>query len=289
MNRYCFLYVMILALAFAPGCDTEEEPIPAYIKINPVQLTTTEEEGSNSHKIEYAFIYVNEEFLGGYFIPSTIPVLQEGPVTIQLDPGIKANGLAFNPDIYPFYQRYEVNVSLRPGEVTEVNPQTKYRENCAFPIQEEFNASNHIFTADIDEDPSTVIEVSSVDGFEGNSGRIELTQANPSIIFGSDFNRNDLSSLPNNGTAVWLEVNYKGGTEMIFGVIGIDEFGNPESFPEYGVNRSADWNKIYFDLSQIIREQRFVAFQIFGAATLPSGASNATVLIDNIKLVHFEF
>jgi hypothetical protein len=289
MSRLSFLFLVLTAFIFSPGCDTEEEPIPSYIKVNPIQLSTTTDEGSNSHKIEYAFIYINEEFLGGYFIPSTIPILQEGDVTIQIDPGVKANGLSFNPDIYPFYQRYEANITLTPGEVTEINPTTKYRENCAFPIQEEFNSTSHIFTADIDENPSTVIEISTLDAFEGTSGRIELTSANPSIIFGSDFNRNDLRSLPDNGTAVWLEVNFKGDTEIIFGLIAIDDFGNPESFPEYGINRTSTWNKVYFDLSQIIRDPRFVAFQVFGGATLPSGATEATVLLDNIKLVHFEF
>ncbi|MCB0662567.1 MAG: hypothetical protein KDC24_07500, partial [Saprospiraceae bacterium] len=172
---------------------------------------------------------------------------------------------------------------------TQINPTTKYRSNCGFAILEEFNSSSQIFTDDIDGNTNTAIEITSQDAFEGTSGKIVLTETNPSIIFGSDIDRNNLTNLPNNGTAVWLEVNFKGDTEIIFGVIGIDEFGNPESFPEFGINRTADWNKVYFDLSQLVQDQRYVAFQIFGGASLPSNATEATILLDNIKLVYFEF
>jgi hypothetical protein len=283
-NLYLFL---ALTLSFL-SCDKEDEPIPAYIKINPITLTTTNDQGSDSENIEYAFLYVDDEFIGGFFIPSTIPVLKSGNVDIIIDPGVKANGVSFNPDIYPFYKRYETNIRLNPGEITEISATTTYRDNAKFPILEEFESANHIFTDDIDGNTATAINITSDMAFEGSSGVIRLDTDNPNIIFGSDFSRNDLSELPKNGTPVWLEINYKTDTEVLFGLVGYDALGFPESYPEYGVNPSAEWKKIYFDLSQFIFDERFVAFQIIGASSNREGRSESFIYLDNIKLLYFD-
>ena len=287
MRIYNFYLFLAFTFAFL-SCDKEDEPIPAYIKINPISLTTNNDQGSDSENIEYAFLYVDDEFIGGFFIPTTVPVLKSGDVSIIIDPGVKANGVSFNPDIYPFYKRYEATIRLNPGETYEINAGTTYRDNVKFPILEEFESTNHIFSDDIDGNTATFIDVTNNMAFEGSSGIIRLDSDNSNIIFGSDFNRNDLSELPKNGTPVWLEINYKTDTEILFGVIGYDAFGNPQSYPDFGVNPSAEWKKIYFDLSQFVFDERFVAFQIIGAAANREGRAESNIYLDNIKLLYFE-
>ncbi|MEZ4984834.1 MAG: hypothetical protein R2795_07325 [Saprospiraceae bacterium] len=85
-------------------CDfiNPEEGIPSYLFIEEFTLTTGPAQGSNSHKITEAWVFVDDIFLGVYDLPATVPVLETGSHTVRVEAGIRDNGLGDFPNIYPF-------------------------------------------------------------------------------------------------------------------------------------------------------------------------------------------
>lgn len=275
-----------LAISILAGCEKEKATLPSYLSIPRINLTTTPGQGSDSHKINYAFVYVNDQFVGGYELPATFPILTTGPATVLIEPGVQANGVSETPDVYPFYKRIEQQVDFNQGQTVSIVPTTSYKDNTQFAINESFNSADHIFTADLDNNANTKIEITNEDAFEGNSAEIILTSDDNAIIVATDFSKNPLTELPQNGTPVWLEINYKTDLPIIFGVVTIDQFGSPEEFPEFGINTKTEWNKIYFDVSRFVQDTRSVGYQIF-CLSQHSGDGEKTILLDNIRLVYF--
>lgn len=269
------------------SCRDEVEPIPAYLHIPDIMLTTNPGEGSASENIGYAWVYIENEFLGGYQLPITFPVLAQGETRVIIDSGVRENGIGLTPVVYPFYQRITIDRTLIPARIDTIRPTTTYRNSTIFAFVETFESSNHLFTDDLDEDPLTRIELTDQGSFEGKSAFIRLENDHPLAIIGSNFDRIALENLPKQNVPVWLEVDYKTEIPLIFGLTAFDQEANPTPFPEFGINPRLDWNKIYFNLTPYVQNVNFVAFQIFIQADLPTDKTTADVYLDNIKVLHF--
>jgi hypothetical protein len=273
---------------FISGCEVinPSDPIPSYLIIEPYQLTTSSSEGSNSEKLTEAWLYVNSEFLGAYSLPATVPVLAAGQSEVILFPGVRLNGIASTPDIYPFYTTYEVDTVLIPSEKVVLAPKIKYSENVAFSAVENFDF-NHPLLNDLDGDPMTQVVLSTEDVFEGEaSGKIVLTAEHPDIQVSTILQYTDL---PTNGTPVFLELNYRNNVEFALGVIGIEI--NPPGISDYFYvfNQQEEWNKIYIELTERLRVSQFQKYQIAFRANFNSSSGESNVIyLDNLKLVHFK-
>lgn len=276
-----------LIISLLCSCSGDEATIPAYLSIPEIQLVTDASQGSDSEKIEYAFTFVNGEFIGGYELPVKFPVLASEPADIVIEPGVKANGLNLTPDRYPFYKRFEANLDFAPERTLSVVPTTSYKDNVMFAINEEFEGADHLFSDDLDGNTNTTIEIDGNGAFEGKSAKIVLDEDNNGILVGTDFDRNTLSVLPANGTPVWMEIDYKTDVPIIFGLTGVESSGESESFPEFGVNSKSEWNKIYFDMTSLVNLPDFVGFQLFFGAEL-AGEDSAEIYLDNIKVLYFQ-
>lgn len=282
------LLLISLTISILQSCSKDEAQIPAYLTVPSISLVTDAGQGSNSENINHAFFYVDDQFIGGYELPATIPVLASGETRLRIEPGIKANGVADRPDEYPFYKAIEQTVNFTPEEEISIAPTTRYKDNVKFGFIENFNSADHIFTIDLDNDPETKIELTNEGAFEGNSARITLTEQNNEVIIATDFLKNDLADLPQNGTPIWLEIDYKTDVEVIVGIVGVDQFGEPTEFPDFGINPKSTWNKIYFDLTNRVQLVQFIGFQIFIAAANTTRADEQQVFLDNIKVAYFE-
>ena len=286
-NKFGSYLLNALIISFLCSCSGDEATVPAYLSIPEIQLITDPSQGSDSEKIEYAFAFVNGTFIGGYELPAKFPVLASEPADIIIEPGVKANGLSETPDRYPFYKRYEANLDFAPERTLSIVPTTSYKDNVMFAINEEFESAGHLFTDDLDGDPDTKIELDGNGGFEGKAAKIVLEGNNNRVLIGTDFDRATFSELPANGTPVWLEINYKTNVQIIFGLTGVESTGQSENFPEFGVNPQSNWNKIYFDVTNIVNLPDFVGFQVFFGADL-AGEDRAEIFLDNIKLLYFQ-
>lgn len=264
-----------------------EEEIPSYLEILPF-IYTPGMDGSATSKITDAWVYVEGEFLGAFELPKTIPILSSGSIEIFMDAGIKENGINLTPNIYPFYKRFTTTVDLVPGEVTTIQPRTAYDDTnggIQLIFNEGFNDGVISFTSEI---KKTTIDVREGDG----SGLIELdSEVQPA----SGALSIPIEKFPENNFA-YLEVDYKADVIIRFGVIGFDELGQ-ETFSTlaYGVNPKDEWNKIYFNYTDLLnvlaqRNTKFYQIQVQAGIPIDGGdftLETAEIRLDNMKLISF--
>jgi len=295
MPRLVVLLIGIL-LSFT-SCDivNQEEVIPAYLFIPEFTLITDiETEGTSSHKITEAHVFVANELIGIFTLPTAVPVLMEGSQNIQVFPAIRANGLGDITDIYPFYRSYQVTLDLVPGSVDTIMPVTEYVDNTRFYFepQEGFEDGTLAFGIDLDGDPATTIELTNQEVFEGNgSGLIALEKADAQMELGSKL----IIELPvASSSTTYLELNYKTDVSFLVGVLGYDSQGRIiYSLIDKGVNPRSEWNKIYFDFTEEMIDLFAVGNQLSGwrlviiSDLFDGEADQANIYLDNIKLVQF--
>lgn len=269
------------------GCDiiNPEDPIPAYLYIEDIEFTVKPGQGTASERISEAWFYANDEFLGAYSLPALIPVLAEGATEVIIFPGVRVNGISMSPDIYPFYTRYTVTVDLQAPQTDTIYPQTEYIDQVQFAFIEDFEVTN-IFADDRDGDPVTRIEPSGAMAFEGNrSGRIVLSAEHPTLEVAQ---LPLLDNLPQDGSRVFLELNYLNSTELGVGLVG-HEPGLPVTSNIAVVLRiREDWNKIYIELTDALRASQLSAYQVLFTAFHDPGNDTSEIFLDNIKLVHMQ-
>ena len=286
---WCFLISSLAACEFI----NPEEEIPAFLYVPDFELQTSPAtQGSNSHKITEVWVSASNQFLGAFSLPAMIPILEMGATEISLQAGIKDNGIAGRPEIYPFYTEDRRTIELIPGQIDTIRPLITYREETRFALIEDFESDSHLFQElRLGADTNRII-LTQQDVFEGNSsGTFFLDQMNPIVELATLERYTDLIT---KSVQVYLEVNYKSESPVIFGIIG-QEQNNPQSgIPAYdpGFAPIKTWNKIYFNLSLLILENAFPEYQLSLQAFLPiqDGTfteDNARVWLDNIKLVHF--
>lgn len=286
----------VAAIALWSGCDliNPAEETPAYLYVTGYELNTDVlDEGSNSHKITDVWLSVDGNFLGVYTLPALIPVLETGEHVLTLDAGIKDNGINSTPEIYPFYQSYQVTVDLQANQTDTIRPVTQYRNTTKFAFIEPFETTQHQFREVRQPAGGTGIQISTLDVFEGQSSAlINLDTAKQFVEIAT---LNKYRDLLKTGAYVYLEVNYKSDVPAIFGVIGhLDGggIGSTATLYEPGFLPKNEWNKIYFNLTKMIFDGDFDAYQITFQAFIPSENNKPTlnaakIWLDNIKLVHF--
>ncbi len=290
-------FLCLLALGFAvESCDliNPAEPIPAYLHIRPFSFSTNASQGSSSSKITDGWVYVGGDFLGAYTLPATMPVIATGEQEVQVFPGIKDNGIAALPDIYPLYERYIVAVDLSENVEDTIRPVTHYVDNVRFALLEGFENNLHTFSEDLDDNQLTTLETSSQKVFEGSqSGRIFLDQENALFTAGSD----RLNVFPPGGTPVYVEMNYQTEVPLSVGLYGYDNVGvRTFQLINRGANANEEWNKIYFNFTEEMRtlsNSNIAEYQVVLQAVIPLDEGGftleeANIYVDNVKLVMFE-
>ena len=284
------LNVKIYSLFLIPGiiflsCSKEkyEAQIPAYISIDQITFTTDySTEGSSSSNITDAWIYINDNLVGAFELPATIPVLKEGIVNLKVYAGIKDNGISASRAKYLLYSTYEEQVNLVNGETIEVNPYVTYDTGVKFSWMEDFEQASLSFLYTSGSD--TIVNKIATDVKEGNySGQIYLES-------GMDYFEATsvaYSNLPQNGTPIYLEMDFKTNEPLLVGI-----YLDSEQYAKMTLNVTSTWKKIYINLTDLINQKLGASeVKIFsGIEDNPSNpfvSSNPEIFLDNIKLVHF--
>ena len=276
-HKAFFIACFLIFTLFSSGCG-KENAIPAYVYIPSFSLTTKSGEGSNAHKITDAWVYVDGQINGVFQIPITLPIVELGQHEITVFAGIRNNGTRSNPIINPFFEAYKISMNLKAGKVDTLRPTTAYIVNTQFKIMENFETGN-IFT--VNRDNNTTLRFTNIDnGFEGKSGQIVLTKANP-IMEKASVLKAQLSESAEN---IYLEMNYKTDAELSIGLVGSDNVGEV-SIIKITLFPNKEWNKTYINLTNEAKDLKKKDFQIVFSSLLPDTLSTATILIDNVKLI----
>lgn len=266
------------------------DKVPSYVEVPAMTLTTTSGQGGATSKITDAWVTLNDQLIGVWELPARIPVLAEGRQTIGVSPAIKRNG-AFDDRLrYPFYRTWSGEAELVREGTTRVEPTTSYI-NETLVWQEGF------------EDPFSLIATAP-------SSQVQLQRftpaTHPNLLFLENGPCAGLLLDPANryarietdedftsyGGPAFLELDHRSDLLITVGIKYVAEgIERSEPFiylpPTHRSDGTMPWNKVYVDLSPFFNtavSQR----DIFIEAELPANRSEASIYLDNIKLLRIQ-
>ncbi len=283
-----FLLLFLTSLLILSGCRKFEgdQTIPAYLHIDSISVNADYfVYGSSTHKITDAWVYVNDQLIGAFELPATLPVLASGINKLEIRPGIKLNGISATRVPYPFYKPF-IHEEFRFVEdsISRVNPVMTYYDNTVMPLVEDFDKASISFekTNRSDTTMFKTTENALYSEYSANSGLVHLKDD----VKGFELATADLYQLPRQGQPVFLEIDYK--CDNPFGVgLFVDDFSTITVAQLVVVNSSEKWNKIYINLSPNISLYGSNArFKVFFEGRLNEDDTEARFYFDNIKLVH---
>ena len=261
----------------------KDDKAPVYFSIDSIGLTSNyASQGTASHNIKDAWVYVDGQELGVYELPARFPVLAEGRHEITIAAGIFINGISATRIKYPFYNFLDTVLNFQPGvsDLSLGKFKVKYFEGQTYTWYEDFEATGYTFQANISSDVQ--VEIDNIDKFEGNnSGRATLISDKPKF-----YGEMQVDSPIVSQNKTFLELNYK--SEQAFSVgMKVTTAGFVKTVYILTVNKSDTWNKIYVDLSKVVNENQTASgFSIYIYAELESGRSQSVLHFDNMKLLH---
>lgn len=266
-----------------------DQTVPAYIKIDTVVLNTDYySQGSNSHNITDVWVYVNDQLVGAFELPATIPILSRGNQKLEIRPGIKLNGIGGTRVPYPFYQPYVLkDFNFIEDSIRKINPVTSYYSTVGYAWLEDFEGTS-ISLAKTTQSDTSIFKTTPINNpeaflseFSSYSGIINLTPDKSNFKIAS-FNA---FILPGNGSPVMLELDYKCDRSFGVGMFATIS-GTVVDIPLVVVNKSDTWNKIYINLGPNISAYTNASnFKVYLESSL-SDESEAAYYFDNIKLIY---
>lgn len=272
-TRICFVFVL---LVFFSSCRPNSSgEIPAYLYLNEANLTTVSGQGSASHSITDAWVYVDDNLLGVYELPSQVPVIADGSTKIEITAGIKLNGLSSTRAVNPFFQSITMQLDLTPGETDTIPLEFEYRSATVFTLNENFEGGNAF----------TGIERISGTGdtiFEGDASGKMFVDTSATTLTARTI---DFYNLPGGGRPVFAEVNYKSSARLLMGITFMSQ-GIEQDFFILGFNRNDEWGKVYINLTPYTTETGGGEFKLLFRSELPADLESAAAYLDNIKIVY---
>ena len=279
------ILISITTFFLFSGCEKDNgQEIPSYIHISSFDLVGNEnvDEGSLSHNITDAWVYVNNKFIGVFELPSTFPVLDKGSSTILIKPGIKMNGIASTRIPYPFYTDFTAEgVMLEKEKTDTLHPVVQYNDSIQMPLHESFEDSSLSLRS---KESDTTLLIDHMNPFEGSgSGKIVLEGENILYEAISDTSY----TLPIQGKYVFLELDFKTNIEVNTGLYEVKNEGEFQK-PVVILNPTEQWKKIYINLTNIIGSSYPTRnFKVY-LNIFRQDEQAAEVYLDNLKVIHFK-
>lgn len=260
---------------------------PAFLKIDSFNLTTNlSSEGSNSNKIVDAWVYVDDELVGTFDLPSLIPITKIGNRTIKIYPGIKKNGVSVDRKRYPFYKEYSFNQNLESDSTYIIEPNISYKDNLMIWV-EDFEDPSYKFNPY--QSDTTLVRVTSPvnELFEGGAGLLTLS----SDQYQCEMRTNEpiFNNMPTSlSSDAYLELDYSSNYKLEIGILANSISGEPyERSPLITLNPTNNaWNKTYLyipDASNFFSGSP--EFDIYFRALNPNQSNDIKIYVDNIKVI----
>ena len=294
------LFLLIIA-SLLNSC-VKNNPDPSWITVNEWELLENPNNlivntGILTHNLSEAWIYVDNDLMGVFELPITIPVLKNGTKEIKIFPAIKNNGISSTKKIYPFLEPLTLSLDLVQNEVQVINPTTQYYTSTKFNI-EDFESGGTSVLEEGTTSSAIVAHASdpAVFNLEINGGeylQIDIDATNDQWIASTIFNDGGAAlnmPLPI-GVDVYLELDYHTTNKFTSGLLGIGANGltdNPNVTISAAEPGSVIWKKIYIDLREVVSGMQNKDYYEFSfQAPLDEGATTGQINIDNIKAVYF--
>lgn len=260
------------------GCNiiNPSEPVATHVRIDSFSF-----ENGARHDIRYAWVYYNNNPVGAFDLPATVPIIASGKGTLQVAPGIPINGRGERPVAYPFFRIYTTELNYEPGKVQTVSPTTGYYDSVKYTVISEFEGGITKFAKYFG---TTTITTTSVDSLKldgTGTGLVVLPSSADSSI---DSTRAPFK-VPEG--AAFIEFEYKSSVNLQVGIRGL--LGNSliTDIEGWGVLPSPTWKKFYVNITSFTNKYPGGDYYFYIKTSVPSGQTSGKLLIDNIRLVTF--
>ena len=129
---YFSLFLSIVLLFSACNDDDLKADIPGFLTIEDVSVRTTPSQGTSDDQITDVNVFVNDQSLGFFELPASIPIRTTGAINLKIRPVIQKNGMSSDKVDYPFYTTYEVDTVFLPEGEIKINPVVEYFPTANF-------------------------------------------------------------------------------------------------------------------------------------------------------------
>jgi hypothetical protein len=283
--------VVVLAVVFLAGCDKFEgdQTVPSYLRIDTLGFFTDNDiQGTRNQKIVDAWVYVDDDLIGGFEMPATIPVLAEGKHKLEIRPGILLNGISDTRTPYPCIEPIIIDVfDFIPDSIVSAIGTTSYYSNAEFVWMEDFEDASLAIHESANSDTGIVRTQTGAftDDYSEHSGISYVDTNRPYVQLVSD-DGNGAGFVFDRGDFIFLELNYRNNIPIVVGVYIKLMDNTIEERPFLIVNPSDDWNKIYVNFTPMVNETiDAVSYTVYFEARKTEDAGSAFIMLDNIKLV----
>ena len=264
----------LLIVLVLSSCQKEDAGgIPTYLKIDNITLN----EGNTTSNITDAWVYVNDQLQGVYELPAKFPVLEEEIQTVRIKAGIKINGIASSRTAYPFYNSYFQDITFTPNETNTIIPIVSYLDSIDLFL-EDFEGTG------INLEISAISDTTLLNLLDGDNHYGAGILSDSLFIF--EISTDELKDLPQAGSPVFLELDYKSNTQFLVGVYVND----PQSVIQKDllwINPKEEWNKIYINLTTTISEGiNASSFKVFIGMKRDFELEKNELYFDNLKVVY---
>jgi hypothetical protein len=269
-------FVVLICASLLSSCskDLAQNGIPAYLRIDSVQVTGDTRFGVISNDVFGVQIDVGADSRGIWQLKSLIPVLNEGDKNLVMYPYVKVNNLSNNFIQYPFltYDARLHNFSAK--RVDTVVPKFTYQTDTRVVLIEEFENNSNFSNG--------TVSVISKNGL----GSLKIV-ANRQITADSSTVSVHVSELAlNPGKEIYLEFDYYMPSGALMPSISFtDANGSVRNlFADNFLKSNSGWQHVYWRFSSLVGyanvSKGYVSFSL-----LKNDVPNGEVYIDNLKLL----
>lgn len=287
-----FLSLQLAAGMLLTCCSFIDPPekVPSYIQVDSFSFVTADSTGFNTQKITDVWIYVNNQIMGTYQVPTgRIPALADGTSEITIQAGVFADGIRANRVYYPFYQAYVTRMNLEKGKLSKVKPVFRYGDRLKKPFvyYQDFETSDSGFSkgrygnAEL-ERPNHDAGTAAA-SFGARYGKLS-TRTDEDII---EYSNQIFVPLRQNGMPVYLEFDYRSTCNLQVGLEGYVGNQAPQPYFDLVLLPAENWTKMYVSLSEETQKYFNNARFRFFLRTVPQPGAGNSFSIDNIRLINY--
>jgi hypothetical protein len=283
------LFFVVVVLSTLNSCEkfSGDQSVPAYISIDSIALQISDPgvEGTASHSITDAWVFIDDEALGAFQLPACFPVLKKGPHKMTVYAGIKRDGIGSTRVTYPFYAMIQKDLTLAEADTVPIKLlKATYETTTSFTWKEDF------------EDISLSLDTTT----RSNTGLHTTTSGSPLTFEGShsgmivldsthnffEIATHDQYSIPVN-KPIYLEMNFNTNLQFNVGVYIYASGYLVYQVPILTlVPTNNKWKKIYIDLSVSLNAYTGgQSYRVYMANFVGQDVTGGRVLLDNFKLV----
>jgi hypothetical protein len=294
LTQPIYFLIAIMSLAAITSCEKFEgsQTIPSYIHIDSIWLVNNSsiEEGSLTSNIDDAWVYVNDQLIGAFELPATVPILVEGNHKLSVYGGVKYNGMSGTRGPYPFWEaKIVADYDFMIDSVRKFNPATKYYTTTVFTWMEDYEDITSSLQPTINSDTSVqlIYHEPSHPQLGSATGVVYLQGSATTFEGATNVEAPTGITLPRSGSPVFLELDYNTNTHLVIGLL-INEPAQTLQHPVVVLNPTDGvWKKIYVNFTPTIsKNNSAIDFDVFFRADKPDDLELSVLKFDNIKLVH---